>query len=166
MAGHGVAVFYSRLVGAPDPLEDLRLRAPVADRVAADDTAQVVAFAKRAALARREEHPALHIRQVRLHEQRLSLAHAAPRELVKGAVNERLDFARGALVLPGAQADANAVAGKHLLHLVRWQEHVTTVVEANEAEAGAGTAHDAFGALLLGFHLVLEAAQLGEGVLI
>ena len=161
---HRVAVLDEGFVAAAYPFEHLRLGAAVPDRVAQHAAAQVVTFGDALALLRWQEQPAAELRQVRFDEQRLALAHAAAGEFAEGAVDEALDLGNGTLVLARPQTQANAVAGEGLEHFVRRDEDFATVVDAGESEARCGATQDAFGPLLLRFHLVFEATQLREGV--
>jgi hypothetical protein len=160
--GHDVAVLDARIVAAANTFQHLGLRLAIANRVALQGAAQVVALADALARLRGQEQPARQPLDVRLDEQGLALAHAASREFRQGTVDEALDFRHRPLVLRRSHDHGHAVPGEGLEHFVRWYEHLAAVIQAHEPVARRGAADHALGALLLRFHLLLETLQLGQ----
>ena len=164
--GHGVEIFYARGILVADHRQHLGLWLAVADGVAQDRTAHVVTFLDAVAGMGRDEQPAIQLRQVRLDEYRLALAHTAAGELSQRAVQQLLDVGDGLVVLGRTDTDLDPVIGEGLEHLVRRDEDFAPIFQYGETVARLGAFDDSLGALFLCLHLRFEAFQLGEGIVV
>ena len=163
---HAVQVFDTRRLLVADDGQHLGLGLAVANRVAQDRAAQVVALLDAVAGMGRYEQPAVELRQVGLDEHGLALAYAAPGELPQRAVDEFLDIGDGLVVLGGTDADFYAVVGKYLEHFIRGDKNLAAIVQHREAVAALGALDDGFGPLFFGLYLGFEVAKLGQGILV
>ena len=163
---HAVVVFDTRSVVIAHHGQHLGLGFAVADGVAQDGAAHIIAFFYTVACVGGYEQPAVQLLQVRFHEHRFALAHTAPGEIAQWAVHQLFDIGDGFVVFGGANADLYPIIGKDLEHFIRWDEYLAAIVEHRETIAALGTLDNGFSALFFGLHLGFEAFELRQGVLI
>ena len=164
--GHAVEILDPGCIVIADDSQHLRLRLAVANGMAQDRAAHIVALLDAIARVGRDKQPAVQLLQVRFDKHRLALAHAAAGEVAQRAVHQLLDVSNGLVVPGGPDTDHHPVIGKHLQHLVRRDKNFTAVVEYRKTVTILRTLDHSLSALLLSLHLGFEAFQLRQGVLV
>ena len=131
-----------------------------------DSAAQIVTLVGTVARLGRNEQPAIHLWQIGLHKQCLTLAHTTPGKIAQRAAHQLLNIGDGFIVFGGADADPDPVIREGLEHFLRRNEYFATIIQHGKAIASLGAFDHRFSVLFFGLHLGLQALQLREGILV